>query len=61
MKKLVTFLASCLMLGTFAFAEGYICANDLEAGEITEETKEEDGFVLNANAEKNITIENKPV
>ncbi len=61
MKKLVTFIAACMMLGTFAFAEGYINANDLEAGEITESAPQEDGFVLNANAEKNITIEKKPL
>lgn len=61
MKKLVTFIAACLMLGTFAFAEGYICANDLEPGEITADKEEEDGFVLHATAEKNLTIENKPV
>jgi len=61
MKKLVTFIAACMMLGTFAFAEGYINANDLEAGEITEATEQEDGFVLNATAEKNITIEKKPL
>lgn len=61
MKKIVTFIATCMMLGTFAFAEGYINANDLEAGEITDVKEEEDGFVLNATPEKNLTVEKKPV
>ena len=61
MKKIVTFIAACMMLGTFAFAEGYINANDLEAGEITEVSEQEDGFVINASAEKNVTIEKKPL
>ena len=61
MKKIVTFIAACMMLATFAFAEGYINANDLEAGEITEVSEQEDGFVINASAEKNVTIEKKPL
>ena len=46
MKKIIAVLAAAFMFGTFAFAEGYICANDLEKGQITSEKSEEDGFVV---------------
>jgi len=64
MKKMMTKIAAAaavFMMSAFAFAEGYICANDLEPGEVTEVKNEEDGFVLNATAEKNITVEKKPL
>ena len=61
MKKLVTFLSACLMLGTFAFAEGYFSAEDLEKGTITADTAVEDGFVLHANEEKYMNIAKKPM
>ena len=32
MKKIIAVLAAAFMFGTFTFAEGYICANDLEKG-----------------------------
>ncbi len=54
-------VAAVMFMGAFSFAEGYMCANDLEPGEITEVTQEEDGFVLNANSEKNLTVEKKPL
>ena len=52
MKKIIAVLAAAFMFGTFTFAEGYICANDLEKGPITSEKSEEDGFVLYGSAEK---------
>lgn len=62
MKKLVTLLSACMMmLGTFAFAEGYFNAEDMERGTITAETQCEDGFVLHANEEKYISISKKPM
>ncbi|MGI5058834.1 hypothetical protein [Treponema pectinovorum] len=62
MKKSVILLLSCMMmLGTFAFAEGYFSAEDMEKGTITAETKCEDGFVLHANEEKYMNIAKKPM
>lgn len=46
MKKLITVIAASLTLGAFAFAEGYISANDVKAGIITGQQKEEDGFII---------------
>lgn len=56
MKKILAAIAATLMLGTFAFAEGYISANDLEKGQITGEKQEEDGFVLIASVEKPMEV-----
>lgn len=61
MKKIVTLLAACMMLGTFAFAEGYFSAEDMEKGLIAEEKTCEDGFVLHATAEKYMNISKKPM
>lgn len=63
-KKIIARIAAVsaiFFLGAFAFAEGYLSANDLEKGEITSVKNEEDGFVLNASAEKNITVDKCPV
>lgn len=57
MKKIFAVTAATLLLGAFSFAEGYINANDLEKGSITEVKQEEDGFILNASVEKNLSIE----
>ena len=59
MKKLITVIASALLLGASVFAEGYLSANDLALGDITAEKKEEDGFVLNANAANAMKVEDK--
>lgn len=56
MKKIIAVLAAAFMFGTFAFAEGYICANDLEKGPINAERNEEDGFVLYASTEKPMEV-----
>ena len=56
MKKIIAVLAAAFMFGTFTFAEGYICANDLEKGPITSEKSEEDGFVLYGSAEKAMEV-----
>lgn len=61
MKKLVTLLAACLALSSFAFAEGYFSAEDLDKGTIAEDKTLEDGFVLHANSEKYMTISKKPL
>ncbi len=52
--------AAVLMMGTFAFGEGYINANDLEKGEIVAESKQEDGFVILGTADKNVTVDTCP-
>ena len=56
MKKIIVALAATFTLGAFSFAEGYINANDLEKGTITETKQEEDGFVLIATAEKSMDV-----
>lgn len=59
MKKMITKIAAVaavMMMGAFAFAEGYICANDLEKGQITDTKQEEDGFVLLATADKAMEV-----
>ena len=57
MKKIIAVLSAAFLAGACAFAEGYICANDLEKGQVTAVTQEEDGFVLNASEEKAMTID----
>ncbi|MCR4821913.1 MAG: hypothetical protein K5873_03460 [Treponema sp.] len=56
MKKILAVLAASFMFGAFSFAEGYICANDLEKGQITAEKQEEDGFVLIGSTEKAMEV-----
>lgn len=56
MKKIIVALAATFTLGAFSFAEGYINANDLEKGTITETRQEEDGFVLVATPEKSLEV-----
>lgn len=56
----VAAFSAVLMMGAFAFGEGYINANDLEKTEIVEESKQEDGFVLLGTAEKNVTVDTCP-
>lgn len=59
MKKLITVIAAFLLLGSSVFAEGFLSANDLTVGEIKASQNEEDGFVINASAEKFVLIEDK--
>lgn len=59
MKKLITVIAASLLLGSSVFAEGYLSANDLTVGEIKANQNEEDGFVINASAEKFVVVEDK--
>lgn len=62
MKKLVTFISACMLLGSFAFAEGYFSAEDLDKGTvITSDMELEDGFVLHATEEKGMNISSKPM
>ncbi len=56
MKKILAAIAATFMLTAFSFAEGYICGNDLEKGQITEEKQEEDGFVLVGSVEKAMEV-----
>ncbi|WP_294429682.1 hypothetical protein [uncultured Treponema sp.] len=56
MKKIMAAIAATLLFGASVFAEGYICANDLEKASITEVKQEEDGFVLVASVEKAMEV-----
>lgn len=56
MKKLITVLAAAFMFGSLSFAEGYICANDLNKGQLTSVVNEEDGFILYASTEKSMEV-----
>ncbi|MBP5283635.1 MAG: pre-peptidase C-terminal domain-containing protein [Treponema sp.] len=55
MSKIAT-LAAIFMLGSFASAEGYISANDLQKGNVTDVLKCEDDFTIIATPEKNVEI-----
>ena len=60
MKKLISTIAAlsaALLMGASAFAEGYINANDLAPANLVEAQKEEDGFVINASADKFVVID----
>ncbi len=57
MKKFLALFSAALLFGASAFAEGYINANDLTLGEITEDKTEEDGFVIHASAERMVVID----
>jgi hypothetical protein len=63
MNKMLNRIAAAsavLLMGAFAFGEGYINANDLENGEIVAEAKQEDGFVILGTADKNVTVDTCP-
>ena len=52
MKKLIATLSAALLLSAAVFAEGYICANDVEKQTITTEVPQDDGFILRGTDEK---------
>ncbi|MCR5725315.1 MAG: hypothetical protein K6G80_09550 [Treponema sp.] len=52
MKKIIAILSTALLFCTLSFAEGYICANDIEKQTFTSEAAQEDGFVLRGTDEK---------
>ena len=56
MKKLLTVLFAAFAIGSFAFAETYISANDLENQTLVSDLACEDGFVIHATPEKNVEI-----
>ncbi|WP_191013423.1 PPC domain-containing protein [Treponema zioleckii] len=59
MKKIIatlTAMFAAFAMGTFAFAETYINANDLESQTLTSNLECEDGFVILATPEKNMEI-----
>lgn len=59
MKKIIatlTAMFAAFAMGTFAFAETYINANDLESQTLTADLPCEDGFVIHATPEKNIEV-----
>ncbi len=59
MKKIIatfTAMLAAFAMGTFAFAESYINANDLENQTLTANLECEDGFVIHATPEKNIEV-----
>ncbi len=57
MKKIIALFTAALLFGASVFAEGYINANDLTLGDITEDRAEEDGFVIHASAERFVVID----
>ena len=57
MKKIILTLIASAALVMGSFAEGYICANDVDLGTYTSEKKEEDGFVLLPASGKPIIVE----
>ncbi len=52
MKKIIALLSTALLFGAAVFAEGYICANDVEKQVFTTEVAQEDGFSLRGTDEK---------
>lgn len=61
MKKCMAVFAGFLFFMGVAFAEGYVNANDLDAGSFTGKVELEDGFALYGSAEKPITVDNTEV
>lgn len=56
MKKLAILVSLILAVGSFAFAETYVSANDVEKGTYTDVKKLEDGFALNGTADKPVEV-----
>lgn len=56
MKKIIAILSAALLMSAAAFAEGYICANDVELGAIDSSVAQEDGFFLNGVPEKALEV-----
>ncbi|AEE17571.1 hypothetical protein [Treponema brennaborense] len=50
-------LFAAVLLCSAGTAEGYINANDLEAGTLTETERYEDGFVVSARADKTVVVD----
>ena len=58
MKKIIAVLAAAFMFGVSAFAEGYLSANDLSVGEITNDASQEDGFIIHGSQKKIKVVKN---